>query len=105
MALGRRLSSKRPYAGRILAVDLDEVEEPGGVRVVRDVVRHRGSVAILPITDDDRVVLVRQYRYPVDEMLWEIPAGRLDPGEQPALRPSASWRKRRASPRRSSSRC
>ena len=59
------------------------MQEPEGVRATREVVRHRGSVAALPVLDDGRVLLVRQYRYPVDEAVWELPAGRLDPGESP----------------------
>lgn len=78
------LGHRRLYDGKVLALDIDEVQEPEGVRAVREVVRHRGSVAALPVLDDDRVVLVRQYRYAVDERVWEIPAGRLDPGETPA---------------------
>ncbi|PYQ43963.1 MAG: ADP-ribose pyrophosphatase, partial [Acidobacteria bacterium] len=74
----RRLSSRRVYTGKVLSLDLDEVEEPGGVRTTREVVRHAGSVAVLAIQDDGRIVLVRQYRYPVDDALWELPAGRLD---------------------------
>jgi ADP-ribose diphosphatase len=81
---GRRKSGTRVYSGRVLSLDVDEVEEPGGVRATREVVRHRGSVAALAVHDDGRVVLVRQYRYPVDEEVWELPAGRLDPGETPA---------------------
>ena len=77
----RRLHSRRVYAGKVLALDVDEVEEPGGVRAVREVVRHHGSVAALAVHADGTVVLVRQYRYAVDEELWELPAGRLDPGE------------------------
>ena len=77
----RRLHSRRAYAGRVLSLDVDEVEEPGGVTAVREVVRHRGSVAALAVHADGNVVLVRQYRYAVDESLWELPAGRLDPGE------------------------
>lgn len=80
----RRVSGTRVYSGRIVSLDVDEVEEPGDVRATREVVRHRGSVAALPVHDDGRVVLVRQYRYPVDEAVWELPAGRLDPGENPA---------------------
>ena len=79
----RRLSSRRVYRGKVLSLDLDEVEEPGGVRTTREVVRHSGSVAVLAIQDDGRIVLVRQYRYPVDDALWELPAGRLDAGESP----------------------
>jgi len=79
----RRLSSRRVYTGKVLSLDLDEVEEPGGVRTTREVVRHSGSVAVLAIQDDGRIVLVRQYRYPVDAFVWELPAGRLDAGESP----------------------
>lgn len=82
--LGARvLGHRRVYDGRVLSLDVDEVEEPGGVRAAREVVRHRGSVATLAVSADDRVILVRQYRYAVDEALWELPAGRLDAGETP----------------------
>jgi ADP-ribose pyrophosphatase len=77
------LSRRRIYDGKVLALDVDEVEEPGGVRAAREVVRHRGSVATLAVRDDGRVVLVRQYRYAVNAAVWELPAGRLDPGEAP----------------------
>ena len=79
----RCLSSRRIYAGKVLSLDLDEVEEPGGVHTRREVVRHSGSVAVLAIQDDGKIVLVRQYRYPVDAFVWELPAGRLDDGESP----------------------
>jgi len=77
------LEHHRVYEGKVLSLDVDEVEEPGGVRALREVVRHRGSVAALPVLEDGRVVLVRQYRYAVGEPVWELPAGRLDPGETP----------------------
>ena len=79
----RVLSTKRLYRGKVLSLDLDEVEEPGGVRVTREVVRHSGSVAVLAVQDDGRIVLVRQYRHPVNDLVWELPAGRLDEGESP----------------------
>jgi ADP-ribose diphosphatase len=79
----RRLTSRRVYSGKVLSLDLDEVEEPGGVHTTREVVRHSGSVAVVAVQDDGRIVLVRQYRYPVDDSLWELPAGRLDAGELP----------------------
>jgi ADP-ribose pyrophosphatase len=82
-ALGRRLVHRRVYSGRVLDLDVDDVEEPGGVRAAREVVRQRGSVAALPVHDDGRVTLVRQYRYAVDALVWELPAGRRDPGETP----------------------
>ena len=79
----RVVRHQRLYEGRVLQLDVDEVEEPGGVRGQREVVRQRGSVAALPVHDDGRVTLVRQYRYAVDALVWELPAGRIDPGETP----------------------
>ncbi len=81
--VARILRHERVYEGRVLDLDVDEVEEPGGVRGRREVVRQRGSVAALPVHDDGRVTLVRQYRYAVDARVWELPAGRIDPGETP----------------------
>lgn len=83
MPLARRLTHARPHAGRLLELHVDEVFEPGDVRVQREVVRHPGSVAILPVHDDGAITLIRQYRYPADGLLWELPAGRLAPGEEP----------------------
>jgi ADP-ribose pyrophosphatase len=79
----RVLGTRRLYDGKVLALDLDEVQEPGGVRATREVVRHRGSAACLAVHGDGRVVLVRQYRHPVAAEVWEVPAGRLDAGETP----------------------
>lgn len=79
----RTTAHRRVYAGHVLDLDVDDVEEPGGVRGRREVVRHRGSVAMLPVGADGRVLLVRQYRYAVGAYVWELPAGRLDPGETP----------------------
>jgi ADP-ribose pyrophosphatase len=79
-----RIGSRRVYNGEVITVDADEVVEPGGIRSVREVVRHRGSVAVLPIHEDGRLVLVRQYRYSIDAQVWELPAGRIDEGETPA---------------------
>jgi ADP-ribose diphosphatase len=78
-----RLSTRRVYDGKVLSLDLDEVEEPGGVTATREVIRHQGSVSALVVTADGKILLVRQYRYAVDESLWELPAGRLDEGESP----------------------
>ncbi|HVQ27374.1 MAG TPA: NUDIX hydrolase [Planctomycetota bacterium] len=79
----RVLEKRRVYDGKVLALDVDTVEEPGGVRAAREVVRHHGSVACLPVHEDGRVVLVRQYRYAVQAAVWELPAGRIDSGETP----------------------
>jgi ADP-ribose pyrophosphatase len=81
--MARVLSHRRQYTGKVLSLDVDEIEEPGGIRAAREVVRHAGSVVILAVDDQQRVCLVRQYRYPVDDAIWEIPAGRVDEGETP----------------------
>ena len=79
----RLLSHRRVYDGKILALELDEIQEEGGAKALREVVRHRGSVAALLIDDEGRLVLVRQYRHPIGEALWEVPAGILEKGESP----------------------
>src|SRR5262245_23832749 len=79
----RVLQPRRVHDGRVIAPDVDEVEEPGGVTGMREVVRQSGSVAAIPVLDDGRIVLVRQYRYAVSSYVWELPAGRRDPGETP----------------------
>jgi ADP-ribose pyrophosphatase len=78
-----KISTRRVYDGKLVRLDVDEVVEPGGVRATREVVRHRGSVAALPVNEDGSIILVRQYRHAVGESLWELPAGRLDGGETP----------------------
>jgi ADP-ribose pyrophosphatase len=82
-AEAKTIAHRRVFTGRMLSLDVDEVEEPGGVRGVREVVRHPGSVAVLPVHEDGLLVLVRQYRYPVAALVWELPAGKLDGGESP----------------------
>jgi len=73
--------SKRVYEGRIVNLRVDTVELPDGRHAVREVVEHRGAVAVVPLLDASRVVMVRQYRQPVGQVLLEIPAGTLDKGE------------------------
>jgi ADP-ribose pyrophosphatase len=83
--VGERVrATKRVYSGRVLSLDVDEVEEPGHILATREVVRHQGSVAALPVHADGSVVLIRQYRYASDQTMWEVPAGRLEPHEDPA---------------------
>jgi ADP-ribose pyrophosphatase len=78
-----RLSSRRAYDGRMLHVRVDDVRMPSGRKTVREVVEHPGSVIVLPVTVDDDVLFVRQYRYAVDERVIELPAGLVDKGEDP----------------------
>lgn len=80
------LSSKTVYDGRVFRITSDKVQEPTGVVAQRDVVRHSGSIVILPVEEsgpEPRVLLISQYRYAADAFLWELPAGRLESGEQP----------------------
>jgi 8-oxo-dGTP pyrophosphatase MutT (NUDIX family) len=72
------LSSQRRFTGRVIAVRSDELVMPGGGSSVRDVVEHPGAVAILALDAQNRAVLVEQYRHPIGERLWELPAGLLD---------------------------
>jgi len=79
----RVLKSREIYRGRIVRLKVDSIIEPGGVRVEREIVHHAGSVVILAHSNDGRIVLVRQYRYPVRKSLWELTAGVMKPGERP----------------------
>jgi len=81
----RILSSRTVYRGPVFTVTTDQVEEPNGVRARRDVIHHSGSVVVLAVDDSGstpRVLLERQYRHAAKDFLWELPAGRIDPGEQ-----------------------
>lgn len=81
----RVISSKTAFRGPVFSVMTDQVEEPGNVRARRDVIRHSGSIVILPLDDSGRtprVLLERQYRYAAGMRMWELPAGRIDPGEK-----------------------
>ena len=69
------------YTGRVFNITVDHVAYPDGRAVKMECVRHRGSVILLPMTTPGRLLLVRQYRYVVNEWLWELPAGTLEPGE------------------------
>ena len=90
------LSSKVSYRGPVFTITTDQVKEPSGVTVRRDIVRHSGSVVMMAVegsnllakgkkpsrtAKEPRVLLVRQYRYTVNDFIWELPAGRIDEGE------------------------
>jgi ADP-ribose pyrophosphatase len=77
------LSSKIVYEGAVFGVRRDEVIEPSGVRATREVVTHPGSVVVLPILPDGRILLIQQYRHATRQYLWELVAGRIDAGETP----------------------
>jgi ADP-ribose pyrophosphatase len=83
-----KISSRRVYSGRVLNLDIDEVRFPDGSEGELEIIRHPGASAILPFLSDPRgedpqILLIKQYRYAAETFLYEIPAGRLDPGEEP----------------------
>lgn len=77
----RTIESKTMFQGRIITVLLDTAGLPDGGTAQREVVLHPGGVAVLALDEADNVALVRQYRYPLHGLLLELPAGKLDPGE------------------------
>jgi ADP-ribose pyrophosphatase len=77
------LSSEMIYQGRVFGLRRDEVVEPSGVRTTREVVTHPGSVVVLPVLPDGRIVMIRQYRHATRQYLWELVAGRKEPEETP----------------------
>lgn len=79
----RMTAHTRPYEGLIVNVDLDQVSLPNGRLAKREIVEHPGGVAVLPLNEDGTVTVVRQYRYAFASELVEIPAGKLDAGEEP----------------------
>jgi ADP-ribose pyrophosphatase len=82
-ATAKILRSKMIYQGPVFGVRRDEVVEPTGVRAIREVVTHPGSVVVLPVLPDGRIILIRQYRHATHQFLWELVAGRIEPGENP----------------------
>ena len=79
---GRILDSQCIYDGKIVRLEVDQLEF-GGRATIREVVRHPGGVVLLGIRDDGLIPFVRQLRYPMQEEILELPAGKLDPGEDP----------------------
>lgn len=85
----RTISSKSIYEGRVVKLRVDTVELPGDRTSTREIVEHRGAVVIAALDGEGNVLLVRQYRKPVEQELLELPAGTLDPGEEPE---ACAWR-------------
>lgn len=83
-----RIGSRRVYTGRVINLDLDTVRFPNGSTGELEMIRHPGASAIVPFLGDPNgpdpeILLLRQFRYAAEEVLYEVPAGRLDPGEDP----------------------
>jgi len=79
----KTLSSRLLHEGKSFSFKTDQVELPNGRMTTRDVVDHPGAVAIVPVLDDSRIILVKQFRYAAGKELFEIPAGTLERGEEP----------------------
>ena len=75
------LKSTMVFQGKVFGVRRDEVVEPGGLHATREVITHSGSVVVLPVLGDGRIVMIRQYRHATRQYLWELVAGRIDEGE------------------------
>lgn len=81
--LAKILKSTLVYEGPVFGVRRDEVLEPGGLKTKREVITHPGSVVVLPVLEDGKVLMIRQYRHATRQYLWELVAGRMDGGESP----------------------
>ncbi|MDQ0339151.1 ADP-ribose pyrophosphatase [Caldalkalibacillus uzonensis] len=80
----KTIHTKPIFQGRMISLQVDEVELPNGQTSTREVVKHPGAVAVMPFTTDGRMVVVRQFRKPLEKEIYEIPAGKLEKGEDPA---------------------
>lgn len=77
------LASRRIYDGRVVSLRLDDVRTSRSLQTMREIVEHHGAVALVAVDDEDRVLFVKQYRHAVGRVTTEIPAGTLEPGEDP----------------------
>lgn len=78
----KTIKSQRIYDGKILKLDLEDVKLPDGNTSKRELIRHQGGVAIIPFTKDGNIILVEQFRKPLEKVIYEIPAGKLEKGEK-----------------------
>ncbi len=83
-----RLATRRVYTGRVLNLDMDTVRFPNGQSGELEMIRHPGAAAVVPVlspdeAEDPQLLLIRQYRYAASGHIWEVPAGRLEDGEDP----------------------
>lgn len=78
----KTLSTKTLYSGKVVTLELSEAELPNGNNALREVVRHPGGAAVL-LVNDGKILLERQFRFPYNKVIWEIPAGKLNNGENP----------------------
>lgn len=80
----KTVKSTAIFKGKVIDLYVDEVELPNGKIATREIIKHPGAVAIIAMTNEGKLVLVQQYRKPLERLIYEIPAGKLDPGEDPS---------------------
>lgn len=83
MLIEKKVASEYIFDGKLLQVYRDTISLPNGNEATREYIKHQGAVAVVPVTDDNEIIAVRQYRYPIGRVTIEIPAGKLDKGEEP----------------------
>lgn len=81
----KTIATKPIYDGKIISLQVDDVRLPDGNEAKREIVKHPGAVAVIPVTNEGKIILVRQYRKALERTLVEIPAGRIEPDEDPML--------------------
>ena len=79
------LKTEKRYTGKVFNLVIDEIEYPSGNRALREVAEHPGGSVVVPMLNDSDILMVRQFRYPMKKHLHELPAGKLDAGEDPAV--------------------
>lgn len=79
----KKLDSKEIYAGKVIRVTLDTALLENGETALREIVHHHGGACVMAVTEDEQIYMVRQYRYALAEEMWELPAGKLEAGEDP----------------------
>ena len=77
----KTISTEKIFDGKIISLQVDDVELPNGETSKRELVKHPGAVAVIPITDEGKIIFVKQYRKPLEKTLIEIPAGKIEPDE------------------------
>ena len=79
------VSSREVLKNKLFSVHEEVAKDPSGFEIKRFIVRHPGSAVMMPVDDEKRILLVKQFRLPAESELWELPAGRIDPGESPLV--------------------
>ncbi len=92
----KKLSTQQIYQGRAVNIHVDTVEKASGTKTTREVVEHSDCIAVVALDEEGNVLLVRQFRHAVDKFLLEIPAGGIDPGEEPLTLCAANYRRKLA---------